>query len=120
MPTVSQTASLLALFLCVATCLSPSLGRTAVVPQTSVQEDGMETLRLSGLREPVEILTDRWGIAHIYFLISLRNRLIVATQWLWSYVSFERGARLTALRRVERRDQHTEAAWRPLTLTSIE
>ncbi len=35
-----------------------------------------------------------WGIAHIYFLISLRNRLIVATQWLWSYASFERGARL--------------------------
>jgi len=35
-----------------------------------------------------------WGIAHIYFLISLRNRLIVSTQWLWSYVSFERGARL--------------------------
>ena len=66
MSTVSQTASLLALFWCVAPCLSPSLGRTAVVPQTSVQEDGMETLRLSGLREPVEILTDRWGIAHIY------------------------------------------------------
>ena len=35
-----------------------------------------------------------WGIAHIYFLISLRNRLMVITQWLWSYVSFERGARL--------------------------
>ncbi|MBL0935457.1 MAG: NAD(P)/FAD-dependent oxidoreductase [Rhizobiaceae bacterium] len=35
-----------------------------------------------------------WGIAHIYFLISLRNRLIVATQWLWSYVTFDRGARL--------------------------
>ncbi len=35
-----------------------------------------------------------WGVAHIYFLISLRNRLIVATQWLWSYVTFERGARL--------------------------
>ena len=35
-----------------------------------------------------------WGIAHIYFLISLRNRLIVMTQWLWSYFSFERGARL--------------------------
>jgi NADH dehydrogenase len=41
-----------------------------------------------------------WGIAHIYFLISLRNRLIVMTQWLWSYVSFERGARLiTGIRR---------------------
>ena len=35
-----------------------------------------------------------WGIAHIYFLISLRNRLIVATHWLWSYVTFDRGARL--------------------------
>ncbi len=66
MPTVSPAASVLALFLCVAACLAPSLGRTAGLPQTSVQEDGMETLRLSGLREPVEILTDRWGIAHIY------------------------------------------------------
>ncbi len=52
-----------------------------------------------------------WGIAHIYFLVSLRNRLIVMTQWLWSYVSFERGARLiTGLRttlepdRLDRRD----------------
>ncbi len=35
-----------------------------------------------------------WGIAHIYFLISLRNRLLIMTQWLWSYVSAERGARL--------------------------
>ena len=35
-----------------------------------------------------------WGLAHIYFLVSLRNRLIVMTQWLWSYVSAERGARL--------------------------
>ena len=35
-----------------------------------------------------------WGIAHVYFLVSLRNRLIVVTQWLWSYVLFERGARL--------------------------
>jgi NADH:quinone reductase (non-electrogenic) len=35
-----------------------------------------------------------WGAAHIYFLVSLRNRLIVMTQWLWSYLVFERGARL--------------------------
>jgi NADH dehydrogenase len=35
-----------------------------------------------------------WGAAHIYFLVSLRNRLIVVTQWLWSYFAFERGARL--------------------------
>jgi NADH dehydrogenase len=35
-----------------------------------------------------------WGAAHVYFLVSLRIRVIVVTQWLWSYVFFERGARL--------------------------
>jgi NADH dehydrogenase len=35
-----------------------------------------------------------WGAAHVYFLVSLRNRVLVVTQWLWSYVFFERGARL--------------------------
>ena len=35
-----------------------------------------------------------WGGAHIYFLISLRNRALVAWQWLWSYLTFQRGARL--------------------------
>ena len=35
-----------------------------------------------------------WGAAHVYFLVSLRNRVIVVTQWLWSYFVFERGARL--------------------------
>jgi len=30
----------------------------------------------------------------VYFLVSLRNRLIVVTQWLWAYAFFERGARL--------------------------
>ena len=27
-----------------------------------------------------------WGIAHIYFLIGIRNRLSVAMSWLWIYV----------------------------------
>jgi len=41
-----------------------------------------------------------WGAAHIYFLVSLRNRVIVVTQWLWLYLVFERGARLiTGLKR---------------------
>ena len=49
-----------------------------------------------------------WGIAHIYFLISLRNRLIVATQWLWSYVSFERGARLITGTHTRARSDHAD------------
>ncbi len=35
-----------------------------------------------------------WGIAHIYFLIGLRNRLQVAISWLWIYLRDQRAARL--------------------------
>jgi NADH dehydrogenase len=35
-----------------------------------------------------------WGFAHIYFLIGLRARFFVALDWLWSYVTYHRGARL--------------------------
>lgn len=35
-----------------------------------------------------------WGVAHIYFLIGVRNRFVVAVTWLWSYLTFRRGARL--------------------------
>ncbi|MBO0718346.1 MAG: NAD(P)/FAD-dependent oxidoreductase, partial [Rhizobiales bacterium] len=35
-----------------------------------------------------------WSAVHIYFLIGLRNRFVVAITWLWSYVTFKRGARL--------------------------
>ena len=35
-----------------------------------------------------------WGIAHIYFLIGLRNRLSVALSWLWVHARDQRAARL--------------------------
>ncbi len=35
-----------------------------------------------------------WSVIHIYFLIGLRNRFVVAFTWLWSYLTFQRGARL--------------------------
>jgi NADH dehydrogenase len=35
-----------------------------------------------------------WGGAHVFFLIGVRNRLLVLVQWFWSYVMFQRGARL--------------------------
>ena len=35
-----------------------------------------------------------WGIAHIYFLIGLRNRLAVAMSWLWIYLTGQRSSRL--------------------------
>jgi NADH dehydrogenase len=35
-----------------------------------------------------------WCVAHVYFLIGFRNRFSVALNWGWSYVTFQRGARL--------------------------
>jgi NADH dehydrogenase len=35
-----------------------------------------------------------WCLAHIYFLIGFRNRLVVALTWAWGYLTFQRGTRL--------------------------
>jgi NADH:ubiquinone reductase (H+-translocating) len=32
--------------------------------------------------------------AHLYFLVGFRNRFVVGMNWLWNYITFERGARL--------------------------
>ena len=45
-----------------------------------------------------------WGLAHIYFLIGLRNRLAVALSWLWISVTGARSARLITQRDATERD----------------
>lgn len=35
-----------------------------------------------------------WLVIHIYYLIGFKNRLFVFFQWIWSYLTFSRGARL--------------------------
>lgn len=35
-----------------------------------------------------------WGLIHVFFLIDFRNRLSVAIDWLWSYLTNGRAARL--------------------------
>ncbi len=35
-----------------------------------------------------------WLFVHILYLIGFRNRLLVMIQWAWSYVTYDRGARL--------------------------
>ena len=46
-------------------------------------------IRLSGF--PAWVL---WSVAHIYFLIGFRSRFVVALNWAWSYITFQRGSRL--------------------------
>ena len=35
-----------------------------------------------------------WSLAHIYFLIGFRNRLVVVMSWVWHYATLQRGTRL--------------------------
>ena len=44
-----------------------------------------------------------WGIAHIYFLIGVRSRLVVAVSWLWSFLSRQNPARLITQKETARR-----------------
>ena len=46
-------------------------------------------LKLSGL-----VAWLLWSVAHIYFLIGFRNRLAVAANWCWNYLTFQGGTRL--------------------------
>src|SRR5262249_39078769 len=41
-----------------------------------------------------------WGLVHVYFLVEVRDRFIVAFTWFWDYLTYQRGARLiTEVRR---------------------
>jgi NADH dehydrogenase len=59
-----------------------TIGRSRAVAQFG-------KLKVSGL--PAWLL---WTVAHIYYLIGFRNRFVVALNWAWSYLTFERGSRL--------------------------
>ena len=59
-----------------------TIGRNAAVAM-------LGKLRLSGY--PAWLL---WLLAHIYFLINFRNRMVVMTEWAWSYWTYQRYARI--------------------------
>jgi NADH dehydrogenase len=59
-----------------------TIGRKRAVAQIG-------TFKVSGL-----VAWLLWSLAHIYFLIGFRNRLAVAMNWCWNYVTFQRGTRL--------------------------
>jgi NADH dehydrogenase FAD-containing subunit len=63
-------------------------GNMATVGRTAAVVD-FGRVRISGF--PAWLL---WSIAHVYFLIGNRSRIAVAINWLWAYLTFERGARL--------------------------
>jgi NADH dehydrogenase FAD-containing subunit len=65
-----------------------NLGTMATIGRRAAVAD-FGWLRLDGT--PAWLL---WGLIHVSFLIGFRNRLVVMLDWLWSYVTFQSGARL--------------------------
>jgi NADH:ubiquinone reductase (H+-translocating) len=59
-----------------------TIGRAAAIAQ-------FDKLHISGFLAWLS-----WLFVHIFFLIGFRNRLLVFIQWAWSYLTYERGARL--------------------------
>ena len=35
-----------------------------------------------------------WAVAHIFFLIGFRNRVLVSAQWMMAYATHRRGGRV--------------------------
>lgn len=35
-----------------------------------------------------------WAVIHVYLLVGFQHRFLVSMQWLWRYLTYERGARL--------------------------
>jgi NADH dehydrogenase FAD-containing subunit len=64
------------------------LGSMATIGRRSAVAD-FGWIRVSGLAAWL-----LWGVVHILFLIGFRNRITILVEWLWAYVTFQRGARL--------------------------
>jgi len=64
-------------------------GQLAVIGRGNAVADVAGRFRFAGF--PAWLA---WVFVHILFLIGFRNRLLVLIEWAWSYVTFQRGARL--------------------------
>ncbi|HUB85819.1 MAG TPA: NAD(P)/FAD-dependent oxidoreductase [Rhizomicrobium sp.] len=63
-------------------------GNVAVIGRHAAVAD-FTWARLTGI--PAWLL---WALVHIYLLAGLQHRLLVSVQWLWRYITYDRGARL--------------------------
>ena len=49
-----------------------------------------------------------WSVVHIFFLIGFRNRFRVFVEWMWHYLTFNRGVRLITDRKSTGEDEEQE------------
>ena len=54
----------------------------------------LAVMEFKGIKARGMIAWLAWLLVHIFYLIGFKNRIFVMMQWTWSYVTFNRGARL--------------------------
>jgi NADH dehydrogenase len=63
-------------------------GNTAIIGRNAaVFEQGRFSLR-------GRLAWFAWALIHVYLLVGFEHRMLVSMQWLWRYLTYERGARL--------------------------
>jgi NADH:ubiquinone reductase (H+-translocating) len=67
-----------------------SRGNTAIVGRHAAVYE-YESFKLKGW-----MAWATWAVVHVYLLVGFQHRLIVSMQWLWRYLTYDRGARLIA------------------------
>jgi NADH dehydrogenase len=65
-----------------------SRGNTAIIGRHAAVFE-RDSLRIKGWLAWIA-----WAIIHVYLLVGFQHRLTVTVQWLWRYLTYERGARL--------------------------
>jgi len=84
-------------------------GNMATIGRNSAVAD-IKGLRLSGL-----LAWLAWAMIHVFALIGFRNRLVVSIQWIYSYLTYQRGARLITETAAKRAAVEAAAAASPLS-----
>jgi NADH dehydrogenase len=64
-------------------------GRLATIGRKAAVAD-FGLVRLTGF-----LAWTLWSVAHIYFIVGYSNRFSVAAKWLWAYITFQHGVRLS-------------------------
>ncbi len=83
-------------------------GNLATIGRSAAVADFGPHLRLSGFFAWLI-----WLAVHIFFLIGFYNRLVVISNWIWSYFTYKRGARLITGHRMQAGAPDSEQASNP-------
>ena len=66
-------------------------GRDVAIIVEALSRGRLEPAQFGGSPVAVNLV---WLVAHIYFLINFRNRLVVMLDWAWAYFTYQRYARI--------------------------